>query len=127
MEPVVGNLCRAKVTWLRKHFIGIHPRDGEMITAAHDGQLTELLADYADGWNEETLLSADFLFVPREEFKQLITDLPEFKTLPILWAQWNDRGMPTEFVVKCLGTEDELAIDTQGYEYARYKSAIKWV
>ena len=68
MEPVVGNLCRAKVTWLRKHFIGIHPRDGEMITEAHEGPLTELLADYAGGWNEETLLNADFLFVPRVGF-----------------------------------------------------------
>jgi len=123
----VINPRRAKVSWLRKHFIGIHPRDGEMIAAVHEGPLSGLLEDYAGGWDDETMLDAHAVFVPREEFKDLITDLPEFKTLPILWAQWNDRGKPTEFVVKCLETEDELAIDTQGYDYARYKSAIQWV
>ena len=121
------NPRRAKVSWLRKHFIGIHPRDGEMIAAVHEGPLSGLLEDYAGGWDDETMLDDHAVFVPREEFKDLITDLPEFKTLPILWAQWNDRGKPTEFVVKCLETEDELAIDTQGYDYARYKSAIQWV
>lgn len=117
----------AKVTWLRKHFIGIHPRDGEMIATIHEGPLSGLLEEYAGGWDDEWLSSGCEVLVPREEFKEVILGLPEFETLPIFWARWSALGKPTEFVVKCFETEDELAIDTQGYDYARYKSAIQWV
>ena len=121
-------LRRARVTWLRKHLIGIHPRDGEMIAAVHEGPLSGLLEEHAGGWDEETVFVGDAdVLVPRKEFKDLITGLPEFETLPIFWTRWNAIGKPTEFVVKCFETEDEMAVDTQGYDYARYKSAIQWV
>jgi len=121
------NLKHAKVTWLRKHFIGFHSKDAVAIAAAHEGPLSGLLEECAGGWADEIMIDGDALLVPREEFSALITDLPEFKTLPIMWSRWNALGKPTEFVVKCFETEDELAVDTQGYDYARYKSAIKWV
>lgn len=120
----------AHVYWLRKHFIGIHKADEKMIAAAHDGPLSGLLErDPHDpsGYEEPVMLPDWVLFVPRDEFQQLITGLPEFKDLPMFWAAWQERNSPTELVVQCIESGDVMAIDTQGYDYARYKSAINWV
>ena len=124
-EENVMALRPAKVSWRRKHFIGLHPRDGEMIATVHEGPLSELLHD-TGGW-EETMLSDVAVLVPRGEFKEMVMALPEFEMLPIFWARWNAIGKPTEFLVKCFETEDELAVDTQGFDYARNKSAVQWV
>lgn len=120
----------AHVYWLRKHFIGIHEADEKRVVANHDGPLSGLLESEPrdpTGYEEPVMLPDWVLFVPRDEFQQLITGLPEFKDLPMFWAGWEERNRPTELVVQCIESEDIMAIDTQGYEYARYKSAVKWV
>ena len=68
--------------------------------------------------------------VPYEEFRELVFFLPDFKDLAILENARKQAGEPTKFIVKCFdathGREDgdELFIDTQGYDYARYKAPV---
>jgi hypothetical protein len=69
------------------------------------------------------------LLVPYEEFRELVFNLPEFKTLPILENARLAAGEPQYFIAKCFsGTDrqvgDMVLIDTQGYDYARYKASV---
>ena len=72
------------------------------------------------------------LLVPYSEFRELVFWLPEFEDLPILTNAHKMAGDPTKFIVTCFdGPErqmgDRLLIDTQGYDYARYKAAVDMV
>ena len=73
----------------------------------------------------EEFCVAHVLNVPRAEFAELVYDLPRFGDLPILWAAWNGADQPTEFIVRCIDDSDIVAIDSQGFEYARYRAACK--
>jgi hypothetical protein len=69
------------------------------------------------------------LLVPYEEFRELVFSLQEFKTLPILENARMAAGEPRYFIAKCFsGTDrqvgDMVLIDTQGYDYARYKAPV---
>ena len=69
------------------------------------------------------------LLMPYEEFRELVFYLPEFKTLPILENARLGAGEPQYFIAKCFsGTDrqvgDAILIDTQGYDYARYKAPV---
>lgn len=69
------------------------------------------------------------LLVPYEEFRELVFNLPEFKDLPILENARLAAGEPQYFIAKCFsGTDrqigDMVLIDTQGYDYARYKASV---
>ena len=69
------------------------------------------------------------LLVPYEEFRELVFSLEEFKTLPILENARLAAGEPQYFIAKCFsGTDrqvgDMVLIDTQGYDYARYKAPV---
>ena len=69
------------------------------------------------------------LLVPYEEFRELVFNLPEFETLPILQNARLAAGEPQYFIAKCFsGTDrqvgDMVLIDTQGYDYARYKATV---
>ena len=69
------------------------------------------------------------LLVPYEEFRELVFNLPEFETLPILQNARLAAGEPQYFIAKCFsGTDrqvgDMVLIDTQGYDYARYKASV---
>ena len=61
--------------------------------------------------------------VPYPEFRSLVFELPDFADLPIMWAGWTERGRPVEFVVRCIMDGDTIAINTSGYDYARYRAA----
>ena len=67
--------------------------------------------------------------MPYEEFRELVFNLPEFETLPILQNARLAAGEPQYFIAKCFsGTDrqvgDMVLIDTQGYDYARYKASV---
>jgi len=69
------------------------------------------------------------LLVPYEEFRELVFNLPEFKDLPILENARLAAGEPQYFIAKCFSGADRavgdmVLIDTQGYEYARYKAPV---
>ena len=69
------------------------------------------------------------LLVPYEEFRELVFNLPEFKDLPILENARLAAGEPQYFIAKCFSGSDRsvgdmVLIDTQGYEYARYKASV---
>jgi len=70
------------------------------------------------------------LIVPYEEFRNLLFFLPKFHELPIFTNAYKSAGEPNQFIVRCFDggddqAGDELYIDRSGYEYARYKSAVK--
>tara|TARA_B100000131_G_scaffold25934_3_gene24788 strand:+ start:622 stop:1026 length:405 start_codon:yes stop_codon:yes gene_type:complete len=72
------------------------------------------------------------LLVPYSEFRELVFWLPEFEDLAILFHARKMAGDPTKFIVKCFDGPDHqmgdrLLIDTQGYDYARYKAAVDLV
>ncbi len=69
------------------------------------------------------------LLVPYEEFRELVFNLPEFKDLPILECARLGAGKPQYFIAKCFSGSDRsvgdmVLIDSQGYEYARYKATV---
>lgn len=66
---------------------------------------------------------AHVINVPYEEFRELVFFLPDFAELPIMWASWNECGKPITFIVRCIEDQDTIAIDTSGFEYARYRAA----
>ena len=63
--------------------------------------------------------------VSRSSFLDLVYGLPDFKMLQDFWNQWCDSSRPTIFVAECKDTKDIVAIDTQGFDYARYKAVCK--
>ena len=71
------------------------------------------------------------ILVPYEEFRELVFNLPSFESLPILTnalKSLSDEPVH-EFIAKCFsGTDtqvgDQLYVDTQGYDYPRYKATI---
>ena len=74
---------------------------------------------------EDEFYAGRVLNVPYSEFAELVYALPNFEELPIMWAAWKSEGQPTEFIVRCIEDSDIIAIDTQGYDYARYRAACK--
>ena len=69
------------------------------------------------------------LLVPYEEFRSLVFWLHQFEEMPILQNAWKSAGQPQYFIAQCFGDEyraqgDMVIIDTQGYEYARYKATV---
>ena len=69
------------------------------------------------------------LLVPYEEFRELVFYIPEFKDLRILENARLAAGEPEYFSAKCFSGADRavgdmVLIDTQGYEYARYKAPV---
>jgi hypothetical protein len=61
--------------------------------------------------------------VPYTEFRDLVFNLPDFSDLPIMWSSWTDSNRPVEFIVRCIMDGDTIAINTSGYDYARYRAA----
>jgi len=86
-------------------------------------QLSETVGDPRS--DEDEFYAGCVLNVPYSEFAELVYELPMFHELPIMWAAWKNEGQPTEFIVRCIEDSDILAIDTQGYDYARYCAACK--
>ena len=66
---------------------------------------------------------AHVINVPYEEFRELVFFLPDFDELPVMWSAWNDCGRPITFIVRCIEDQDTIAVDTSGFEYARYRAA----
>jgi hypothetical protein len=82
--------------------------------------------------DEEEIPEPHIFNVPYSEFKQLVFDLPDFNELPILSLAMHNlpKTLVPRFIVRCIDGDkkqrgDELYIDTQGFEYARYKSAVR--
>ena len=66
----------------------------------------------------------DIFEVPESEFLEVLSALPDFKTLPTFGDLWREANSPTIFLLKCHDIGDELFIDTQGYDYPRYKAYV---
>lgn len=75
----------------------------------------------------ESMACSCVISVPYHEFAQLVYDLPEFEDLPLFWNAWITQGRPTSIIVLCIMDGDMLAIDTSGYDYARYRASCKQV
>ena len=109
----------ARVAWHRKGFFQDDKRVERLTdilrASSQQGEWLPLLTEWAT------------IVVPHNEFRDIVLDLPNLEDLAILWAQWREMGEPTEFLVRCFETDDELAVDTQGFDYARYKSHIDWI
>lgn len=89
-----------------------------------------LPSGFVDGGIVDDVLEPPTILLPYEEFRELVFFLPNFLDLPILECARQQAGEPQKFIVKCFdathGREDgdELFIDTQGYDYARYKAPV---
>ena len=70
------------------------------------------------------------ILVPWEEFREALFFLPDLTEMPIFTAAWKAAGEPSEFVLRCFSGSksqmgDEFWVDTQGYDYPRYKAAVR--
>jgi len=64
------------------------------------------------------------IYTPHDEFERLTFELPDFDDVPLFNMAWRNQGQPNAFVVFNISTGDRIYIDTQGYEYARYRAAV---
>jgi hypothetical protein len=64
------------------------------------------------------------VYTPHDEFEALTYELPDFEDLPLFDMAWRNQGRPNAFVVYNISNGDRIWIDTQGYEYARYRAAV---
>jgi len=116
--------------WRKKHtmFNEVMCQCVEMDEEAYPQISRVLEHDNPDPEVEERPEPPTFL-VPYEEFRDLVFWLHEFKDMPILENAWKGAGQPQYFIAKCFsGTDrqvgDMVLIDTQGYDYARYKAPV---
>ena len=90
-----------------------------------------LQASDSDTWiAAEVDLTMPEILVPWEEFREALFFLPDLTEMPIFTVAWKAAGEPSEFVLRCFsGSEsqmgDEFWVDTQGYDYPRYKAAVR--
>ena len=82
-----------------------------------------------DTSDDDVTIEPPTMLVPYEEFRELVFGLPPFESLPILANAFKGAGEPQYFIAKCFSGPDhqigdQLIIDTQGYDYARYKAPI---
>ena len=104
--------------WLRKYITSPKSR------MSHEGPASHLLGE-VDGYIGNAFLPQKIYAVPNEEFLELTYDLPNFEDMPLLWLAWCSSGKPTTFIIQNLKDGDTIAVDTQGYEYARYRASCK--
>ena len=104
--------------WLRKYVASPKSR------MSHEGPASHLLGE-VDGYIGNAFLPQKIYAVPNEEFLELAYDLPYFEDMPLLWLAWCSSGKPTTFIIQNLKDGDTIAVDTQGYEYARYRASCK--
>jgi hypothetical protein len=84
---------------------------------------SQVLADWVDEVVHDVTVFHRIL-APRAEYEDLAYNLPEFTDAPIFHLAWQQLGRPTEFLVTCMDDGDEIFIDTQGYDYARYRGGV---
>ena len=102
---------------------------GRLEHEASEEKASSILADYVKDWpiiegdSKEDFDYMCIINVPYVEFAELVYELPNFEEVPIMWAAWKDAGQPTAFVLRCIEDNDIIAVDSQGYEYARYRAA----
>jgi hypothetical protein len=87
------------------------------------------LRDYYDGAGfseaeNDRVPVTQVIYTPHDEFEELTFELPDFDDVPLFNMAWHNQGRPTTFVVFNISTGDRIYIDTQGYEYARYRAAV---
>jgi len=87
-------------------------------------------ASYILGSPEEDEESNAFLpsavyTIPNHEFCDIAYELPEFEWLPLFWSAWSADGKPTHIIVQNIQDGDTIAINTEGYDYARYRASCK--
>lgn len=108
---------------IKKGFIA----EKRIASARADGELpSQVLATYYGSSPGETHRQpvACRILAPWDEYEDLAYNLPDFEELPIFYLGWQNSGRPTTFVVTCIDNKDELFIDTQGYDYARYRGPV---
>lgn len=77
-----------------------------------------------DEWVDTFLPSAVYA-IPNHEFCDLAYELPDFESLPLFWSAWSTDGKPVRIIVQNLQDGDTMAIQTEGYDYARYRASCK--
>ena len=104
----------------RKWFLNedIYPEDVE-----EGVRPSEVLLEHNNPGAVENVYTHSFE-VPAREFLEALSALPDFNTLPVFGSQWEDSKRPTSFLLTCHEINDKLYIDTQGYDYPRYKAYV---
>ena len=74
---------------------------------------------------DNTFLPAAVYAIPNHEFCDIAYDLPDFEDLPLFWNAWHADGKPVQIIVQNIQDGDTIAINTEGYDYARYRASCK--
>jgi hypothetical protein len=106
---------------IKKGFIS----ENVIATARANGHKpSRVLATYYPDGDGEHRAYIYRILAPRAEYEDLAYNLPDFSDVPIFHLAWQQLGRPTEFLVTCLDDGDHIFIDTQGYDYARYRGGV---
>ena len=110
----------------KKHFLSEGLIEEILAEAgAEDRKLTSVLTSSLDNWNDEKIVVAPpEIVIPDEEFVELFSGLPEFLDCPIMYVGWQNFSCPVEFIVTSMKDGDRFFVDTQGYDYCRYKGYL---
>jgi hypothetical protein len=109
---------------------------GDLIKKGFISEST-VAAARANGWKPSRVLATYYpegdgehraflcrILAPQAEYEELAYNLPDFLDVPIFHLAWQQLGRPTTFIVTCLDDGDQIFIDTQGYDYARYRGGV---
>ena len=78
-----------------------------------------------DEGDEFPFLPSAVYAIPNHEFCDIAYDLPDFENLPLFWNAWSADGKPVRIIVQNIQDGDTIAINTEGYDYARYRASCK--
>jgi|LWDU01.1.fsa_nt_gi hypothetical protein len=102
-----------------EHFEGVEPPSHILGQA-----VGHINADGSYPGDRDSFLSAFVYTIPNNEFCELVYALPDFEDLPLFWNAWQASGAPDHgIVVLNIQDGDTIAIQSEGYNYARYRAA----
>jgi len=113
--------------WHKKWFVPDKKRAEQKVSGkkASSNLLETFVYRMSSLRNRNQATRCPVLKISNLEFTRLTYSLPEFRKLKDFWNLWTSLNRPTLFVIECEDTKDILAIDTQGFDYARYKAPCK--
>ena len=119
----IGNIFWKTGPWQRKFSVTEERRN------SHSSPWIEpasyILGPPDNDGESDTFLPSAVYAIPNHEFCDLAYELPDFKGLPLFWSAWNADGKPVRIIVQNIQDGDTIAINTEGYDYARYRASCK--
>ena len=119
----IGNIFWKTGPWKKKFFVSEERRNNHSCPWIEPASY--ILGPPDEEGEDNTFLPSAVYAIPNHEFCDLAYELPDFDCLPLFWNTWSTDGKPTRIIVQNIQDGDTIAINTEGYDYARYRASCK--